>query len=198
MCCLRGRLGRIQRLRLGEVGRRGSISLKVLLCCGALVGFAFIMSSEYGLGKAMSWFSNGFSTVGLYHVWASCFHRFVLTLCPIVKSRTNFNLVYRSIRFQLFLNPIPAQTLFTSLLQTSLSVLMQFAGIGPAQQEYSSSLPSLSFSECVYRKWTESAVVALWVWTAHTATDWGADYGCYFGSTRKPFVFPLPFIYSPS
>ena len=131
-------------------------------------------------------------------VWASCFHRFVLTLCPIVKSRTNFNLVYRSIRFQLFLNPIPEQTLFTSLLQTSLSVLMQFTGMGPAQQEYSSSLPSLSFSECVYRKWTESAVVALWVWTGHTATDWGADYGCYFGSTRKPFVLPLPFRYSPS
>ena len=36
---------------------------------GALVGanlVAFIISSEYGLGKAMSWFSNEFSTVGLY------------------------------------------------------------------------------------------------------------------------------------
>lgn len=36
---------------------------------GALVGaniVAFIMSSNYGLGKAMSWFSNEFSTIGLY------------------------------------------------------------------------------------------------------------------------------------
>ena len=36
---------------------------------GALIGaniVTFIMSSEYDLGKAISWFSNEFSTVGLY------------------------------------------------------------------------------------------------------------------------------------
>ena len=69
---------------------------------GALVGanlVAFIMSSEYCLGKAMSWFSNEFSTVGLYGPAA-----FTGSSFPTVELRTNLDLVYRSTRF-----PAPPQ-----------------------------------------------------------------------------------------